>query len=159
MTSFYSALWLLLSSLCFGSYSLQRQIYSTIHHKTNLDGCERSDRAARRVHTATDQQRQLQQNYISHQRNNQSNNKYKDMLITKRNPFTGKESTMEMDITEEEARLLEDSTDVIQAIVPHLSPEEREFLITGFTSTDWDAMFPPEMDKKVPGGDFGTSME
>tara|TARA_R110002167_G_scaffold9579_2_gene44288 strand:+ start:329 stop:589 length:261 start_codon:yes stop_codon:yes gene_type:complete len=86
------------------------------------------------------------------------------MLIKKRHPFTGVETIRDIDISPEEAQLLEESNEVIQAILPHLSVEDREFLMTGFTGEDWDAIFPPEMaeepvDKKVPGGDFGTSME
>lgn len=164
MTSSFSALWLLLSSLCFGSYSLQRPIYSIAHHKTNIDGIKRSDRAAYRMHTTADHQRQLQQNHISHQRNHPSNNTHQDMLIKKRHPFTGVETIRDIDISPEEAQLLEESNEVIQAILPHLSVEDREFLMTGFTGEDWDAIFPPEMaeekvDKRIPGGDFGTSME
>jgi hypothetical protein len=33
---------------------------------------------------------------------------------------------------------------LIQHAMPHLDLEEREFLLTGYTPTDWAAMFPPE---------------
>jgi hypothetical protein len=36
---------------------------------------------------------------------------------------------------------------LIQDIFPDLSAEEREFIKTGYTSEDWDAMFPPEEDE------------
>ena len=30
---------------------------------------------------------------------------------------------------------------LIQDVMPHLKPEEREFLMTGITPAEWDAMF------------------
>ena len=32
----------------------------------------------------------------------------------------------------------------IQDAMPHLSPEDREFLMTGITAVEWDSMFPEE---------------
>ena len=45
---------------------------------------------------------------------------------------------MSLDITEEQADRIEAGVDPIQTIVPHLSPDEREFLITGIISDSWD---------------------
>lgn len=33
---------------------------------------------------------------------------------------------------------------LIQNIFPHLSNDEREFIKTGYTQEDWDAIFPKE---------------
>jgi len=58
------------------------------------------------------------------------------MKIFSRSQISGKESTMELDITEEQLdRVIcrRDSGELIQNIVPHLSPAEREFLISGIT--------------------------
>ena len=33
---------------------------------------------------------------------------------------------------------------LIQDIFPGLSPDQREFIKTGYTREDWDKLFPPE---------------
>lgn len=33
---------------------------------------------------------------------------------------------------------------LIQEALPYLTPEEREFIMTGYTPEDWKAIFPPE---------------
>ena len=48
---------------------------------------------------------------------------------------------MNLDITEEQADRIEKGVETIQTIVPHLSPDEREFLITGIISDSWDQIF------------------
>lgn len=65
------------------------------------------------------------------------------MEITKRSPLTGKDSTMELDITQD-MLLRWKNGELIQNVMPHLTPEQREFLISGNTSADWDTMFPEE---------------
>jgi hypothetical protein len=37
---------------------------------------------------------------------------------------------------------------LIQDALPHLTNEEREFLMTGYTPEDWVKMFPPEDEGK-----------
>jgi len=64
------------------------------------------------------------------------------MRISKIDPFTGKTNTLSLDITEEQANRIEAGVETIQTIVPHLSPDEREFLITGIVSDSWDQIFP-----------------
>ena len=63
------------------------------------------------------------------------------MRISKIDPFTGKTNTLNLDITEEQADRIEKGVETIQTIVPHLSPDEREFLITGIISDSWDQIF------------------
>jgi hypothetical protein len=36
---------------------------------------------------------------------------------------------------------------LVQNIMPHVSAEDREFLMTGYTPEDWAAIFPPEEDE------------
>lgn len=36
------------------------------------------------------------------------------------------------------------SSKLIQDVFPNMSPEDREFLMTGITPTEWNAMFPKE---------------
>ena len=70
------------------------------------------------------------------------------MLITRTSPLTGKQNTMDLPVTEEQLR--EFSTRprarLIQEIFPNLLPAEREFLNTGYTQEDWDAMFAEDED-------------
>ncbi len=66
------------------------------------------------------------------------------MKITKISQLSGKESTMELNITHGELYRIENrfqTKELIQNIVPQLSMSEREFLMTGITSTEWELMF------------------
>jgi len=62
------------------------------------------------------------------------------MLITKTSPFSGNTNVMEIDVTEEQIALWENGT-LIQNAMPHLTPDEREFIKTGITSEEWDSAF------------------
>jgi len=68
------------------------------------------------------------------------------MQITKTSPLTGKTNTMEIDVTQEQLDCWARGVDLIQNIMPDLTPAEREFLISGRTQEDWDEMFPPEKE-------------
>ena len=66
------------------------------------------------------------------------------MIITKRSELTGKEHTLVIDITEEQWEQVQNRRELgvkIQDIVPHLPASEREFLISGITSEEWDKVF------------------
>jgi hypothetical protein len=67
------------------------------------------------------------------------------MIITRRSPFTGVENQMDIPITQEELVRLEGG-ELIQAVIPHLSIDQREFLITGITPTEWDVFLGPGDD-------------
>ena len=63
------------------------------------------------------------------------------MLITQRSMLTGKDHTREIDVTEKQ--LYEWRTGgLIQNIMPHLSPADREFIMTGTTPEEWTEAFP-----------------
>ena len=62
------------------------------------------------------------------------------MLITKTSPFSGNTNVMEIDVTQEQIALWESGT-LIQNAMPHLTPDEREFIKTGITSEEWDSAF------------------
>ena len=67
------------------------------------------------------------------------------MLIERRSPLTGKWNTMELDVTQaqlDEMALPGSQRRYVQDIFPNLSQAEREFIKTGYTPEDWDAMFP-----------------
>lgn len=65
------------------------------------------------------------------------------MLITKNSPFTRKENTLDIPISEERyyAYLHSVKRPLIQEAFPDLSPGQREFLLTGITPDEWDSMF------------------
>lgn len=63
------------------------------------------------------------------------------MLITKTSPFSGKENTLDINITEDQLQEYLSSNKHIQNVLPHLSAEHREFLMTGVTPDEWNKMF------------------
>ena len=62
------------------------------------------------------------------------------MLITRLSPFSNKENSMEIEVTQEQIALWESGT-LIQNAMPHLTPDEREFIMTGITPEEWDSAF------------------
>jgi hypothetical protein len=69
------------------------------------------------------------------------------MKIWRKSPLTGKMNTMELDVTEAQVgELAMRDRRTIQEIFPNLPADEREFLLSGYTPADWDAMFKPEED-------------
>jgi hypothetical protein len=63
------------------------------------------------------------------------------MLITKESRISGKISSMDLDITSDQLDRINLRVELIQNIVPHLSSEQREFLITGMTPQEWNELF------------------
>ena len=61
--------------------------------------------------------------------------------ITKLSPLTGLPNTMDLDITPWEYSAWKDYGYLIQDVMPQLSCEEREFLISGSTQDDWDQLY------------------
>lgn len=59
------------------------------------------------------------------------------MLITRRSPLTGKLNSLELPITAAQITRWH-SGDLIQRAFPHLSTDEREFLITGLYPGEFD---------------------
>lgn len=62
------------------------------------------------------------------------------MLIQRKSQVSGKVNTMDLDITPEQIGRWE-SGELIQHVMPNLTPDEREFLITGITSEEWKRIF------------------
>ena len=60
------------------------------------------------------------------------------MKITRRDVY-GKDNTREIDITPEQMAAWE-AGGLIQNVAPNLSPYDREFLISGTTPEQWDAL-------------------
>ena len=63
------------------------------------------------------------------------------MKITKKSVLTGVTHTREIKITEEQLEQWRLGRH-IQWVCPQLSPEDREFLISGATQEEWDETFP-----------------
>lgn len=67
------------------------------------------------------------------------------MKFTKRSPVTGRLNTMEVNCTPEEYSLWCRGK-MIQDAMPNASPDEREFLLSGFTPEDWENTFGNKKD-------------
>lgn len=72
------------------------------------------------------------------------------MLITKTSPLTGKTNTMDIPVTEEQLASWEVGGKLIQNAMPDLTAEQREFILTGYTPEDWEAMFGNEEEDPTP---------
>ena len=62
------------------------------------------------------------------------------MLITKVSPLTGKSNTMDISVTGKQLQEWQKGT-LIQEAMPNLTPDEREFIMTGSTTADWEDMY------------------
>lgn len=65
------------------------------------------------------------------------------MIIERTSPISGKTNRMVIDVTQEQIDAWQSGT-VIQRAMPHLSADEREFILTGITAEEWDEMFGEE---------------
>jgi hypothetical protein len=69
------------------------------------------------------------------------------MKISKRSAFTGKVNTMDIPITESELIAWQNSHVLIQRMFPHLSDDQREFLLSGVTPEEWNECMGEEEDE------------
>ena len=71
------------------------------------------------------------------------------MEVTKTSMFTGKTHTREIDVTDAQIDAWQQGG-LIQDVMPHLSPDDREFLMTGVTPEEWANAFgqPPATSTK-----------
>ena len=65
------------------------------------------------------------------------------MIIRRKSMFTGKVHELDIPVTQEQLDAWW-SGKLIQDVMPHLTPDQREFLISGTTPEEWGKMFPPE---------------
>ena len=66
------------------------------------------------------------------------------MLVEMISSLSGKTNTMELDVTYEQLYRIDNrryTAELIQNIVPNLTPAEREFLMTGITPEEWTAIY------------------
>jgi len=62
------------------------------------------------------------------------------MEITRTSLFTGVTRTLNLDVTQAQLDAWAGGV-LIQNAMPQLSPDEREFVKTGVTAEEWDALF------------------
>lgn len=65
------------------------------------------------------------------------------MLIKKKSGLTGNTSTMDIEVTAVQIAAWQGG-ELIQNAMPNLSPDEREFLMTGITPAEWASVFGEE---------------
>ena len=63
------------------------------------------------------------------------------MLIRRVSEFSGIVRELEIDVTVEQIHQWRCGM-LIQDAMPHLSADDREYLITGMTPEEWDGLFP-----------------
>jgi hypothetical protein len=66
------------------------------------------------------------------------------MQITNISQISGKETTLELDITEEQLERFHNrrqNGEYVQTIFPNLTPAEREFILTGVSPKEWEELF------------------
>lgn len=59
------------------------------------------------------------------------------MIISRISPFTGATNVMDIPITQEQLDAYNCGDTAIQVMFPHLTPEQREFIMTGITEDEW----------------------
>jgi|TARA_R100001460_G_scaffold64614_1_gene104881 hypothetical protein len=63
------------------------------------------------------------------------------MRILRKSVLTGNVNTMDINVTDEQFTKYLGSNECIQNVLPDLSVDEREFLISGITPDEWDNTF------------------
>ena len=61
------------------------------------------------------------------------------MIVTRKNIFTGRVRSLDLDITQEQVNRWQGG-EKIQDVFPHLSVDEREFLMTGIIGEEWNEL-------------------
>lgn len=59
------------------------------------------------------------------------------LRVKRKSDFSGKDNQMDLPITEDHLRQWLTTTNLIQHVMPHLSSEQREFLISGCSPEEW----------------------
>ena len=71
------------------------------------------------------------------------------MKVTRKSMLTGVERTREINTSVAQMELWKGGR-LIQQAMPQLSADDREFVKTGITASEWAAAFPPELDEDPP---------
>lgn len=62
------------------------------------------------------------------------------LRVERTSDTTGKINTLDLPITEDQLRRWLTTTALIQNVMPHLDSTQREFLISGCSSEEWDSL-------------------
>ena len=63
------------------------------------------------------------------------------MIISMRHPFNGQFNTIDINITREQYNRFIEGKENIQTIMPNITADEREFLISGLLPDEFDQLF------------------
>jgi hypothetical protein len=63
------------------------------------------------------------------------------MLVFKKSILSGEVSNMVLDVTQEQLDQYAAGNGLIQEVFPNLNHDEREFLMTGITPSEWETTF------------------
>lgn len=69
------------------------------------------------------------------------------MLITRKSLISGRITTMDLPITDDQIAEF-DRGALIQDAFPNLTPNQREFILSGITPEEWDATFADNDDEE-----------
>jgi hypothetical protein len=61
--------------------------------------------------------------------------------VTRKDPLTGKENTLDLPITEAQLNQWRTGGRLIQDVMRHLTDDQREFLMTGLMPESWNEIF------------------
>lgn len=64
------------------------------------------------------------------------------MLITRTSILSGVKRTIDLPVTEDQMRAWTDEGVLLQHAFPNLTPDQREFILNGTTTEEWDEAFP-----------------
>lgn len=76
------------------------------------------------------------------------------MPVKRISQISGKENTMYLDVTQAQLDRYASGEEHVQNVFPHLNAAQREFIKSGITPTEWEAMF-GKMEEEDP-NDPGT---
>ena len=80
------------------------------------------------------------------------------MIFIRTSILSGITRTKELDVTEEQYNAWRDGA-LIQNVMPHLSFDEREFLISGTTAEEWEAFTSPSDDEEADHDGYDDEVE
>ena len=69
------------------------------------------------------------------------------MKTTRVSSYSGTERTKDLNVTQEQLDRWKNG-EHIQKVMPDISPEDREFIMTGMTGDEWNELFPPDDDEE-----------
>lgn len=69
------------------------------------------------------------------------------MDITRTSMISGKTRTLDLPVTAEQMAAFESGRMLIQDAFPHLSADDREFILTGITGEEWNDTFGDDEDE------------